>query len=238
VDSNKFTDWHTSLQIGSDGMPIIAYLDNEKNVPKIAFCQDIMCNTVSIVILNNLHEVLSLKSIMGIDGNLLLILKQNISSVDTVVAVHCSDKYCTNMTSSTVASPAEFSVATLSGDGKVCIFLSTNNETVIAHCNDLKCTSNTVSSFGIIRKIVTTATDIVGYPIAISSGFSAAYYRCLDFACNNWTTSSPIPFKSDHFPVWFSLVLGVDGFPFFRNSVGRWIRYHNFCNTLHQSNMH
>jgi len=199
-----FVGWFSKIHIGSNGLPIITYLDNEKLNIKIAACTSIQCSTYIGTVMTVEGGVYILSSILGVDGNLLHIYSQN--STRRVFAAYCMDLGCQNVTTSSIGWNSSTRINTIiSGDGKPIISTSDT----FGHCQDIHCSSITTQLLD--GNEIYLTTDIAGFPFLVTSGFELTSIRCTDFACNYFTTTTT---SSSDIVLRASVTLGADGLPF------------------------
>ncbi len=87
IDSEGSVGRHTSVTIGSDGLPIISYRDSTNKDLKVAHCDDAACSTFTISIVDNDFSQVGPTSIaIGSDGLPVITYPSKIA--------HCKDVKC------------------------------------------------------------------------------------------------------------------------------------------------
>ncbi len=216
--------FYNSMTIGSDGLPIICYNDENAGDFNVAHCNDIACTSASIFSVDPTDDVGSENSItIGKDG-LPVISYYDYYNHDLKVA-HCNDVSCTNASYTTVDSAGDVgskNSITIGSDGLPVIsyYDSTNQSLNVAHCNDHTCTSvysNTLDYIGDIgdggRTSITIGAD--GLPVISYNNLDLNYNLkvalCTDIACTNAITRTLDTDGNVGF--YNSITIGTDGLP-------------------------
>jgi hypothetical protein len=230
VDSTGSLDGATSLAVGTDGNPVISYLDGTNIDLKVARCNDPLCaghnETLSTVDSTGLVGSDSSLAI-GEDGNP-VISYLNYGNQDLRVA-RCNDSGCTggNETLSTVDPTAgrlgSVTSLAIGTDGNPVISYSdgTNDDLKVVHCNDPACTGGgemlsivdsggDVGAFSSIA-IGTDGNPVISYSDATNGDLKVAH--CNDPACagNNETLTAVD--SAGIVGLETSLAIGTDGNP-------------------------
>jgi hypothetical protein len=149
VDSDPATDvgWFTSIAIGADGKPVIAYYDATNADLKVARCNDVACaggnETLSAVDSPGLLGKYASLAI-GTDGNPVIAYYDE-GNADLKVA-RCNDKSCAGGnekrtsvdTSGDVGTWASVAIG-IDGRPVVAYYDATNADLKLARCNDAAC---------------------------------------------------------------------------------------------------
>ena len=165
IDSATDAGSSSSITIGADGMPIVAYGDSTNRLLKIVHCTDVACTT------NDAPRVITTDAVVwhtsitiGADGNPILVYTDVIGTygVDHFLnVVHCTDIACTASHPprgiDTFASPGDQPSLTIGADGFAIVsyFGMGGGDLTIAHCTNVACTTSDPP-----RELDTT--DIVG----------------------------------------------------------------------------
>lgn len=97
VDGTGVVGLHSSVTIGTDGNPVISYLDSSTDALKIARCADAECRDATIRVIDSSASVGSDTSItIGTDGNP-VIAYRDVTNEDLKLAT-CGDPACTSAT--------------------------------------------------------------------------------------------------------------------------------------------
>jgi hypothetical protein len=217
---------HTSIAIGADGNPVIAYHDTTANSLKVAKCGNAACtggNTIAVVDdpANNVGEYISLG--IGLDGDP-VIAYYDASAGDLKVA-KCGNAACSAGNTITVVNSLEagqFVSLAIAYDGTPVIsyYESFNGQLRFVKCADAACTANDAlrildSSSADMGKHTSIAIGLDGNPVI--SYYDAENFRlklidCADVTCFD---SSPLVLDSGNDVGQFSsVVIGEDGSPY------------------------
>jgi hypothetical protein len=170
--------WFTSLAIGTDGNPVIAYYDATNADLKVARCNDPACaggnETISVV--DSAALVGKFASLaIGADGNPVIAYYDE-TSHDLKVA-RCNDKACSGGnetrtpvdTSGDVGTHASLAIG-LDAKPVVAYYDATNGNLKLARCNDLACAGQneslaTLDSGGDVGLYASIAIGLDGVPV-------------------------------------------------------------------------
>jgi hypothetical protein len=223
VDAFGWAGTDTSVTIGADGLPIIAYHDGINNDLKAAHCEDITCATATSTTLDSAGDVGDeLYIAIGVDG-LPLISYYDAANGDLKVA-HCDDVACTSATLSTIDTAGDvgdYTSITISalGRGLISYYDATNGALKAAHCDDLACTTATTHT------VDDSGTDDVGLYTSIAVGPSGfpliSYYDstnddlkaayCTNTACSSALSTT---LRSSGDVGWYTdITIGHDALP-------------------------
>jgi len=180
VDSDPSTDvgTHSSLAIGANGNPVIAYYDGTNADLKVARCNDKACTggneTISVV--DSVGLVGKWASLaIGTNGNPVIAYYDE-GNADLKVA-SCNDKACAggNEKRTTVDSSGDvgtYAAVVIGLDGKpvVAYYDATNADLRLARCNDLACAGQnerlaTLDSVGDVGPFAAVAIGVDGVPV-------------------------------------------------------------------------
>lgn len=211
---------YSAVAVGSDGLPIVAYLDDSAGALKFVHCTSPSCATSDPpVTVASGGDVSDIDMAIGSDG--LPVISYVRDATLNVHVAHCSNAACTASTNTIVDSGgvARFTAIAVGGDGLALVAYHDNSaqDLKVAHCNNLLCTSATLSTLDTAgnegqHPEMTTGPDGFGV-ISYESGALLALKvaRCLNASCSSATitTVDATSIAGDH----SSIQLGTDGFP-------------------------
>ena len=211
---------YTSLAIGTDGLPIIAYANSDSNLNslKVAHCADVLCTSiVSITLDSRIFSGSNSSLAVGADG--LPVVSYYVFAKGLRVA-HCGDTLCSSAVITTLAAyngSGSTSLA-IGADGLPIIAYTEGNLPLlkVAHCGDGLCSSaiTTTVEASIVASFPSLAIGVDGLPLI-------SYYdgtnNVLKVAhCGNAVCSNVISTTVDASPgagYDTSLAIGTDGLP-------------------------
>jgi hypothetical protein len=136
-----------SIAIGSDGFPIVSYIDFTAKSLKVAHCDDLACagQNETITTVEDIANALTLSSIaLGVDG--LPIIAYADGTAHSLKVAHCNDIACAGQNETitvldTVTNFIDYVHLTVGADGLPVIVHSAGNPGVmrVTHCNDSAC---------------------------------------------------------------------------------------------------
>ncbi len=195
LDTNN-TGWYTSITIGSDGFPIISYLDYINETLKVAHCDDIACGSSTNSTLDFAHMDGQTSIAIGSDG-LPVISYFECASEDLKFA-HCENLACTSAITKTLDStafPDAGSSIAIGRDGYPLISYGDYDSLNVAHCNDLLCASvdlnEAVMPATPFQNINSIAIGVDSFPIISYHNFSdddLVVAHCNDHTCTSAIT--------------------------------------------------
>jgi hypothetical protein len=225
VDSAGIVGAYNSIKIGTDGDPVISYLDASNGNLKVARCNDPACagadETLSTV--DSSGSVLSTSLAIGTDGN--PVISYFGGNLDLKVA-HCNDPACAGAdeTLSTVDSAgwvgADLSIAIgTDGNPVISYFDNTNFDLKVAGCNDPACaggdeTLSTVDSAGAIGFDTSIAIGTDGNPMVSyhdDTNGALKVVHCNDPACTGANETPTMVDTEGGVGAHTSLAIGADG---------------------------
>jgi len=194
VDSVGNTGFYTSIAIGSDNLPIIAYLDNTDTELEVAHCDDAICSTSTITTDTTVYPQY-ISSTIGSD-NLLIIAYFDVNTTELKVH-HCSDLTCSASTITLVDGggfPIYTSIAIGSDNFPVISYVDdAGGDLKVAHCSNVTCTasSTTVVDNTVVVSVQTSiAIGTDGFPIV--SYFDDTNDNLRVAHCGNLTCTAPV----------------------------------------------
>jgi len=245
VDSAANVQGTTSITIGTDGFPVISYLDDFPNDDlKVAHCTSIDCTTFDTPTAVDFTDSVGRDSsiTIGTDG-LPVISYHDSTNIDLKVA-HCTNTSCSTSTTTTVESTGSVgqdTSITIGIDGFPVIAHrdtttpdTPNNGLKVVHCLNVSCsggvgvgfdTPTTLDSAGDVGRTssITIGTD--GFPVIshfTNTGFDLKVSHCTNTSCSTFDPPTFIDF-TDSVGGESSITIGTDGFPV--------ISYQDFTNT-------
>ena len=221
---------YSSVAIGTDGFPVIAYRDGGAGDLKVAHCTNTDCSTPAdktTVHGTGPNDFGSYASItIGTDGNP-FVSYQDVAHGDLVVA-HCANKACTGSAAITTVDTGgnggtdnvgSYSSVAIGADGFPIISYrdATNGDLKVAHCADTVCNSSTnlaVATAGDVGYYVSLAMSTDGLPVIShydGSKGDLGFVACSDTTC---TTSTAVTLDSiGAVGQYTAIAVGSDGNP-------------------------
>jgi hypothetical protein len=242
VDGNGSVGQYSSITIGIDGLPIIAYHDATNKALKIAKCKNIDCTNSSITIVtsspnSDFGKYTSIT--IGSDGLPIV----SFYTGSNLAIAKCNNLDCSSASIIIVDSNGNVGLhtsITIGTDGNPIIAYrdnsdSSNNYLKFLKCNDKNCSSSNyytldnIGQFGtegeakyISLALGSDGLPIIAYNKSSSSGnLGLAILKCSKTDCSSTTTNSKtiIDPASTYARQFASLTIGTDGLPIvvFRN---------------------
>jgi len=220
VSSGTVADDQTSVTVGTDGLPLISYVDNGNL--RIAHCADVSCTSVTSNAIDATTVGYSSLAV-GADGLPLESYLDNANG-DLQVA-HCADALCAGSTTTafdTADASGFYTSLTIGADGLGLVSYrdATSSALKAAHCSNLACTSATIStldSVGIEGEYssVTIGVDGLGVISYYDGGGATQDLKvahCVDVTCS---AASVVAVDTAGQVGWnTSITIGSDGLPF------------------------
>ena len=194
VDSEGNAGQFNSIAIGTNGNPIISYLDGSNPALAVAACNDLNCSTSTKNIIDSEGPVGLYSSItIGSNGNP-VISYYDLSNSALKVAV-CDNPTCTTSTNSTLDSANDVGWYTtiaigVNGYPIIGYYDNTNKDLKVAACENPTCTmstTNTIDSANEVGQGPSIAIGVNGNPII--SYFDSTTWDLKVAACKNPTCS-------------------------------------------------
>ncbi len=176
VDNSGYVGFNTSIVIGTDGNPVISYVDLVNQYLKVAACTNARCDsTISPAVITSvdnsgyIYDETSI--VIGIDGNPVVSYFDSYNR-DLKVAI-CSNPMCTSATITSVSSTNDEGgdssiVIGLNGNPIISYLDFTNRDLKVAMCSNPMCTStavSTVDGVGSVGHHSSIAIGVKGDPI-------------------------------------------------------------------------
>ena len=222
VDAEGDVGYQTSIAIGTDGNPIISYLDLANGDLKTASCESTSCNNATISTVDSIGNVGTSSSIaIGANGNPIISYYDATNRALKIAA--CSNPKCTDATISTIDSNngdvGQYSSIAIGANGNPIIsyFDTTSYDLKVASCDNPACTTAHTTPFA--------DNGNVGFHSSIAIGSNGrpviSYYDASNedlklAACDSFTCSSAHFYTIDttgNVGEYTSIAIGTDGNP-------------------------
>lgn len=223
VDSSGVVGLFTSIAVGADGFPVIAYLDETNLDLKVAKCDDAACaggnETITIVDDSGIRPSLAL----GADGWPVI----GYLSSDGLRVAKCNDPACVGgdeaLSTVDATNAGDYPSIVVGADGRPAISYRDNlgSEKVgVARCNDAACAGGdeTLSffdpgPFGVRFTSIALAAD--GLPVVAyyRDGLGVKVGRCGTTACPSSSVVDEVSLNANPPESATSIALGADGLP-------------------------
>jgi hypothetical protein len=216
----------TSIAIGVDGFPVIAYYDSVNGNLNFAKCNNVPCSSYSTSTIDTGGDVGNYSALaIGSDG-FPVIFYHNTGGASAFAK--CNNISCSSVATSTIDNlGGKFSSMAIGSDGFPVIFYSNGTSEIhFAKCNNIACTSVATSSLtseGQVGDGNSMAIGSDGFPVVAyyrdSNGNFLYFGKCNNVSCSSFSTSTidtpSHPFGSAN----SSMAIGSDGFPVIAYSI-------------------
>jgi opacity protein-like surface antigen len=227
VDSTGFVGQYTSITIGADGLPVMAYHDVDNGRLKTAKCANAACTGTSTLSTVDPGAVVGLYTSIAIGADALPVISYYDGGNGDLKVAKCTDAACTTGTST---------LSTLDAAGNVGLFTSIaigpdglpviayqdggNADLKVAKCTNAACTASTLStvdSDGSVGQHPSIAIGADGLPVIAYNDFTnfdLKVAKCADAACTTGTsTLSTVDPGGLVVGFYNSIAIGADGLP-------------------------
>jgi hypothetical protein len=228
VDSAGFVGEHTSIAIGTDGLPVIAYYDGTNFNLKVAKCVNAACTTGTSTLStvdNSAGDVGQYTSIaIGADG-LPVIAYHDVTNFDLKVA-KCVNAACTGESTLSIVDEAgnvgAFASIAIGADGLpvIAYYDNTSFDLNVAKCVNAACTGestiSTVDAPANVGMYTSIAIGADGLPVIAYwdlTNFDLKVAKCTNAACTAGTSTLSIVDSAGNVGSRASLSIGADGLP-------------------------
>jgi hypothetical protein len=233
---SRDTGYYSSLTIGRDGNPFVAYYDNSTNDLRSIHCTNVTCSTSDasqqLVTTGDAGNEPSVT--IGTDG-FPIIASWKSDSVNALITLHCTAVNCSTSDSavtidnnggSNVAGRGAYPGIAIGSDGMPIIAYDKANGTgngqfFVAHCSVVNCSSSSiVQPAGLVANdehYTKLAIGADGMPIIVSAqsvNLDPMFYHCTTITCST-VTSADSPETSGDIGKWGSVTIGADGLPIY-----------------------
>jgi len=222
VDAEGNVGYQTSIAIGTDGNPIISYLDLANGDLKTASCESTSCNNATISTVDSIGNVGTSSSIaIGANGNPIISYYDVTNRALKIAA--CSNPKCSDATISTIDSNngdvGQYSSMAIGANGNPIIsyFDATSYDLKVASCDNPVCTTAHTTPFadnGNVGFYSSIAIGSDGRPVI--SYYDATNEDLKLAACDSSTCSSAHHYTIDttgNVGEDTSIAIGTDGNP-------------------------
>ncbi len=212
-----------SIAIGTDGNPVIAYLDSTGSDLHVARCSDPACTGAPSIVVPDFNGGVTPSLAIGIDGNPVISYTHNVNSNLRVAA--CVNPTCAGAVTLTAVDTAPavglYTSLSIGTDGNpvIAYFDSTNLDLKVAKCADPACTGaatvTTVDAEGSVGQFPSLAIGADGIPLITyraDSGASLKLAVCADPTCAGSATVTTLDNSAD-LGRFSSIAIGTDGNP-------------------------
>lgn len=208
-----------SIAIGSDGLPLISYMDIVDDVLKVAHCSNVLC-TASVItsfdsILSTGVPPVDTSVTIGADG-LGVIAYVEYGAADLKVA-HCENLACTSATLTLIDAFQDVSSVSIAtgtdGLGLIAYNNSFSQQLKVAHCENPACSTFTVTNLGtgVIPSLV-IGPDGLGLIAYKQATGELKLATCKNIECTGAALGQPFP-ATEGFGTLPSITWGIDGLP-------------------------
>ena len=224
------------IAIGTDGLPVVSYHDQDKGNLKVAHCGTLTCSSAMLTTVDHLGFVGDDSSLaIGADG---LPVISYYDSNGSLKVAHCGSVTCRPRSANTVTTVDSARVGLYNSiavgvDGLpvVSYWDLSNKDLKVAHCGNVTCTAGntltTVDSAGFLGEFSSIAIGADGLPVVsyLHSGVGLKFAHCGNVTCTEATTLTAVDSAgsvgratsatvgTDGLPVVSYLGLGTGGFP-------------------------
>jgi hypothetical protein len=225
VDATGSVGQYSSVGVGGDNFPVMAYYDATNLDLKYVKCNDTACSSKVIQTLDSTGDVGSYAALKVIDGTKLAIAYHDVTNGDLKYL------YCTSLSncagtatirtidSTGVVGQYASLVVVQDGTPVISYFDITNGDLKVAKCNDITCASSTITSVdttGTVGQYTASAIGSDGDPVISyydPSGGNLKMVKCGNYSCSAGNTITAVESTND-IGQHTSIAVGVDGLPF------------------------
>jgi hypothetical protein len=215
---------YTSIAIGADGFPIVAYYDVTNTALKVTHCEDTLCATTptirTLVSAGTIGQYASIA--IGWDGRPFVVYTDGSSDVQSI---HCKDATCSPTNTSVVVDNSgdyAWSTVVIGPDGRpiVAYFDTQSSDLKVAACADATCAGftsmvlDTVSSLVSVGEYPSITIGSDGFPII--SYYDSSNGRLRVAHCDEAKCQTAVIAVADGGPNvgrYTAITIGVDGLP-------------------------
>lgn len=239
VDDSATVGSFSSITLGSDGYPVVAYYDSLNNDLKVAKCSDLMCNEASTVTVDSDGNVGKYASIMiGKDG--FPVISYHDETNGNLKVAKCTTHDCSGATTTSVTdsgnvaetalntSPSSMTIGA-NGYPIISYYDSVNQDLYVAQCENDDC--------ALVNSYLVDSTDDVGKHNSISIGIdglpiiayrdqtakSLKVAKCTTIDCSGDGATITVVDNSTNVGNFAAITIGNDGLPI--------IAYQNYNNS-------
>lgn len=225
LDSTGFVGTHSSIIIGTDGLPLISYYDETNGDLKVYHCNTLNCASGTATTLDSAGDVGQYTSITIGSGGFGLISYYDATNGDLKLA-RCFNVACTSANIVTVDSAGNVGkytsiTTTPAGFGYISYYDETNGDLKVAYCTNLNCDASNkyvVDSGGNVGQYTSVTRDgdghsWISYYDVTNRDLKVA--RCHSMSCisGNTTVRTVDGTGGDDVGRFTSITVGNDGYP-------------------------
>lgn len=214
---------HSSIAIGPDGLPIIAYSDDAATTIRIVFCTDVRCSAAGTPVTPDVNGQLADSPSIEVAGDGLPVVAFRNATLGQLWVTRCLTATCSSTDASLMDPTADSGreLATyIRADGTLGVvhYALTAGDLRFANCTNFLCTS------GVNSRTLETANNIGRFPsirLGIDNFPVIAYadvtnggtrvVHCTSISCS--TTDTPFAFDVFSGLAATAMIIGADGFP-------------------------
>lgn len=219
----------SSIAIGLDGLPVIAYLDATANALRVAKCSNTACSGApTITTVDDPVNLVGAYASLAIGSDGVPVISHIDRTANALRVTRCANAACTgSATSTNVDDPANvitFQTAIAIGsDGLPLIsyYDSTANTLKVAHCSDVACATpatltvvdNPANDVGAYTSIAIGADGlaVISYHDATAGALKVA--KCTNTACTAAPILSTVDNPANQVGFGTAITIGADGLP-------------------------
>ncbi len=213
---------YSSMILGADGLPFIAYYDDSVDDLKSVKCNNADCTNATIKSPDTTGSVGQYASVILASNGLPFIAYSDATGFNLKTA-KCLTADCNGKVYSTIPISAAYVDAALGSDGLPVIasYSITSYQLLVTHCNDSACQSVTntlveaIGAAGTTDHFTSIAIGTDGFPVIAyrTSSNELKVAKCSTVDCSGSTTKSVISPPSTNIGYYNSMALGSDGYP-------------------------
>jgi hypothetical protein len=202
VDSqfNAGSTANVSIDIGADGLPVIAYTARASKMSRtrLAHCSNVACTSSTIndvVVAPSSSEYRTNPSLtIGSDGLPIIAYRQyDLATRNGYGVAHCDDLTCASVTATTIIlglSSLDLTAITVGSDGMPIIFSHyytgpSDSYLMATHCSNLSCTRFTSLRVGDWNGNGIAAIGIDGMPFVVAADWTGSSWNLTSVHCSN-----------------------------------------------------
>ena len=229
-DPTNVVGYFASLAIGTDGLPVISYLDATANALRVTHCGNTACTAGNVSTTVDDHPTSSVgydaSLAIGADG--LPIISHQDATAAALRVTHCGNIACTAGNSSTTVDDQTNSVGSytsiaIGADGLPVIshLYNTSSALRVTHCGNVTCTAGNTSTtvddpVNDVGYYTSLAIGADGLPVVSHVDFTANALRvthCGNAACTAGNVSTTVDDPTNAVGFYNAIAIGADGLP-------------------------
>jgi len=223
LDSTGDVGLWTSIAIGTDGFPVISYIDDPNNYLKIVHCTNTACSTHDTPTTLDTGDRYYTSIAIGTDGFPVISYWDGVNGL--LKLVHCTSISCDTHDTPTTLDADNFGYFTsiaIGTDGfpVISYFSSTNGGVLkLVHCTNTSCsthgTPRTLDSKGDVGAFTSIAIGTDGFPVISyqnATNVDLKLVHCTSVSCSTHDTPATLD-SIGSVGYYTSIAIGKDGFP-------------------------